>query len=43
MISPQQFLPKQKEFLEGELALQRKEMEVAGLEGEILSSVRFYE
>lgn len=34
-ISPQDFLPKQKAFLEGELAVQRKEMEVAGLEGEI--------
>lgn len=34
-ISPQQFLPKQKAFLEGELAVQRKEMEVAGVEGEI--------
>jgi hypothetical protein len=36
-ISPQQFLPKQKAFLEGELAVQRKEMEVAGMEGEVRS------
>ena len=40
-ISPQQFLPKQKAFLEGELAVQRKEMEVAGLEGEVRSFARF--
>ncbi|MCC6726600.1 MAG: hypothetical protein IT258_19015, partial [Saprospiraceae bacterium] len=40
-ISPQQFLPKQKAFLEGELAVQRTEMEVAGLEGEVRSFARF--
>ena len=40
-ISPQQFLPKQKAFLEGELAVQRKEMEVAGLEGEVLNFAHF--
>lgn len=40
-ISPQQFLPRQKAFLEGELAVQRKGMEVAGLEGEILSFAHF--
>ncbi len=34
-ISPQQFLPKQKGFLEGELAVQRKEMEVLSLEMEV--------
>lgn len=34
-ISPQQFLPKQKAFLEGELGVMRKEMEVGNLEGEI--------
>lgn len=37
MFPPQQFLPKQKAFLEGELAVQRKEMEVAGMEGEVRS------
>lgn len=35
-ISPQQFLPKQKALLEAELGVQRKEMEVGDLEGEIL-------
>lgn len=35
-ISPQQFLPKQKALLEAELGVQRKEMEVGNLEGEIL-------
>jgi hypothetical protein len=40
-ISPQQFLPKQKAFLEGELAVQRKEMEVVGVEGEILNFAHF--
>ncbi len=39
-ISPQQFLPKQKAFLEGELGVMRKEMEVAGMEGEVLSFSR---
>lgn len=40
-ISPQQFLPRQKAFLEGELGVMRKEMEVAGLEGEIRAAVHF--
>jgi len=40
-ISPQEFLPKQKAFLEGELAVQRKEMEVGILENEILMSSQF--
>jgi hypothetical protein len=35
-ISPQQFLPKQEALLEAELGVQRKEMEVGNLEGEIL-------
>lgn len=40
-ISPQQFLPKQKAFLEGELGVMRKEMEVAGLEREMLNFTHF--
>jgi hypothetical protein len=40
-ISPQEFLPKQKAFLEGELAVQRKEMEVAGVEGEVRNFAHF--
>ncbi len=35
-LAPVAFLPKQKAFLESELGLMRKEMEVKGLEGEIL-------
>ncbi len=35
-ISPQQFLPKEKAVLEGEVAVQWKEMELVGLEVEIL-------
>lgn len=34
-ISPQEFLPKQKAFLEEELAVMRKEMELGGVEEEI--------
>jgi hypothetical protein len=41
VISPQQFLPKQKAFLEGELAVMRKEMEVGNLEGEIMLAAHF--
>lgn len=40
-ISPQEFLPKQKAFLEGELAVMRKEMEVGSLEEEIRQSAYF--
>ncbi len=40
-ISPQEFLPKQKAFLEGELAVMRKEMEVAGVEGEVRNFAHF--
>lgn len=40
-ISPQEFLPKQKASLEEELGVQRKEMEVAGLEGEILGFAKY--
>jgi hypothetical protein len=40
-ISPQQFLPKQKAMLEAELAVQRKGMEVAGVEVEILNFAHF--
>lgn len=40
-ISPQQFLPKQKAFLEGELAVMRKEMEVGNLEGEMRSFAHY--
>jgi hypothetical protein len=40
-ISPQEFLPKQKAFLEGELAVMRKEMEVRILENEILIFSKF--
>jgi hypothetical protein len=35
VISPQQFLPRQKAMLEAELGVQRKGMEVGNLEGEI--------
>ncbi len=41
VISPQQFLPRQKAFLEGELAVMRKEMEVGNLEGEIQAAAHF--
>jgi hypothetical protein len=40
-ISPQQFLPKQKTLLEAELGVQRKEMEVGNLEGEVLDLAHF--
>lgn len=40
-ISPQEFLPKQKAFLEGELAVTRKEMEVAGVEGEVRAGAHY--
>lgn len=41
VISPQQFLPKQKAFLEGELAVMRKELEVENLVGEILMTAHW--
>jgi hypothetical protein len=40
-LAPSEFLPKQKAFLESGLELQRKEMEVKGLEGEILGVCHF--
>ncbi|MCB0522394.1 MAG: hypothetical protein KDD27_25845 [Saprospiraceae bacterium] len=38
-LAPSGFLPKQKAFLESELAVMRKEMEVRGLENEVLEFV----
>jgi hypothetical protein len=38
-LAPSSYLPKEKAFLEAELALLRKEMEVRGLEGEIRTFV----
>ena len=38
-LAPSAFLPKQKAFLESELSVMRKEMEVRGLEGEMLTFV----
>ncbi len=40
-LAPVAFLPKQKAYLESELGLLRKEMEVRGLEGEILAFSHF--
>ncbi|MEZ4961949.1 MAG: hypothetical protein R2830_19130 [Saprospiraceae bacterium] len=40
-LAPSGFLPKQKAFLESELAVMRKEMELVGLENEVLEFVGF--
>ncbi len=40
-LSPSEFLPKQKAYLESKLALTRKEMEVKNFEAEILTFSHF--